>query len=67
MQKPDETTDFFCAGRNVMLHISCEATRPPTRPPPTRNVASVTLQIRASDLAARHQRLVADQVRAKKF
>lgn len=39
---------------------------PPARPPPTCNVASVTLRTAASDLDARHQRLVTDQVHAKK-
>lgn len=58
-EKTDETTraeTLYC-----IFHVD-----PPARPPPTRNVASVTLRIRASDLRARHQRVVTDQVHAKK-
>lgn len=59
IRKRDET--MWAETLYCIFHVD-----PPARPPPTRNVVSVTLRIGASDLGAPHQRLVTDQVHAKK-
>lgn len=65
MKRRERCVDFAAETLYYIFHAD-----PPSparaHPPATSNVVSVTLRIRASDLGTRHQRLVTDQVHAKK-